>query len=310
MCLGGIITVGRKVVNSMNNINKINRYKSQTPLTESMTSFHLEEDEEKIEQCSIMIRRQSLSSELFSPVRGPDTSYSDRYGQEEDVRMSLDEYLSPSREQQSDMTNLDLSKMTPLTSTRISEDDDLMTSSPENIDSEYISLEMLSLREKIGSQGPHYNSESISEDEKKLESFNWSEFVEQRHKPVKLSLDSEVELADNWQDMGPGRSRNKREDDINTCHRPKAETTTNSTIHNHSIRKVVVNVMEEWKSGLERRLWEMQYAFIRQLQRDQEEIRMILDEAGERVKVKKELETVRAENKELRKFFGRVLCKQ
>ena len=32
-----------------------------------------------------------------------------------------------------------------------------------------------------------------------------------------------------------------------------------------------------------------------------------LDEAGERAKIEKELETVRADNKELRQFFGMVL---
>ena len=170
MWLSGSITVGRKAVSIMNTIksdsittltdrdNNMSRSKSQKPLTESMTMFHLEEDKENV------IRRESLSLELFSPVRGPDTSYTDSYGQEEDVRMSLDGYLSPSREQQSDMTNLDLSKMTPLTSTRISEDDDLMTSSPENIDCNCISVELLSLPEKISFYGPDDIPVRISED--------------------------------------------------------------------------------------------------------------------------------------------------
>ena len=182
-----------------------------------MTTFHLEEDKENVEQCLITFRRKSLSSELFSPVRGPDTSYSDRYGQEEDVRMSLDGYLSPSREQQSDMTNLDLSKMTPLTSTRISDDDDLMTSSPENIDYDCISVELLSLPEKICFHEPDDNPEPISsEDEERFESFDWSEFVEKSQKPVRLNLDNEVELAEDCQGMGPGTSSTEREDDINT----------------------------------------------------------------------------------------------
>ena len=64
--------------------------------------------------------------------------------------------------------------------------------------------------------------------------------------------------------------------------------------------------MEDWSIEVERRLWEMKYTFIRQLQRDQEEIRMILVEAGERAKVEKELDMVRLENEELRKFFGKV----
>ena len=106
--------------------------------------------------------------------------------------------------------------------------------------------------------------------------------------------------------MGPGMSSTERQDDINTDHRPKAETTTKSTIDNHYIiSRVVSNVVEEWQTCIE--LWEMQYTFIRQLQRDQEEIRRILDEACERAKIEKELETVRADNKELRQFFGMVL---
>ena len=70
---------------------------------------------------------------------------------------------------------------------------------------------------------------------------------------------------------------------------------------------MVHDVMEDWKTGLERHLWEMQYTFIRQLQRDQEEIRGILNEAKERSYLERELEIERAENKELKKFFGRAL---
>ena len=183
----------------------------------------------------------------------------------------------------------------------------MMTSSPENIDYDCISVELLSLPEKICFHEPDDNPEPISsEDEERFESFDWSEFVEKSQKPVRLNLDNEVELAEDCQGMGPGTSSTEREDDINTYHRPKAETTTKSTIDNHYIiSRVVSNVVEEWQTCIE--LWEMQYTFIRQLQRDQEEIRRILDEAGERAKIEKELETVRADNKELRQFFGMVL---
>ena len=64
--------------------------------------------------------------------------------------------------------------------------------------------------------------------------------------------------------------------------------------------------MEEWKTGLERHLWEIQYTFIRQLQRNQEQIRGIFIEVKERANLQRELEIERAENKELKKFFGKV----
>ena len=64
--------------------------------------------------------------------------------------------------------------------------------------------------------------------------------------------------------------------------------------------------MEEWKTGLERHLWEIQYTFIRQLQSNQEEIRGIFNEVKERANLQRELEIERAENKELKKFFGKV----
>ena len=65
-------------------------------------------------------------------------------------------------------------------------------------------------------------------------------------------------------------------------------------------------MMEEWKTGLERHLWEIQYTFIRQLQSNQEEIRGIFNEVKERANLQRELEIERAENKELKKFFGKV----
>ena len=81
MWLSGIITVGRKAVSIMNTIksdsittltdNNMSRSKRK-PFTESMTMFHLEEDKENVEQGLITIRRKSLSSELFSPMKGPD----------------------------------------------------------------------------------------------------------------------------------------------------------------------------------------------------------------------------------------------
>ena len=66
-------------------------------------------------------------------------------------------------------------------------------------------------------------------------------------------------------------------------------------------------MMEDWKTGLERHMWEIQYTFIRQLQRDHEEIRGILTEAKERSNLERKLEIERAENKELKKFFGKAL---
>ena len=62
------------------------------------------------------------------------------------------------------------------------------------------------------------------------------------------------------------------------------------TLYRHYIRKVISDVMEENNIAVERRLWEIQFTFIRQLQRDREEIRMRLDEAGERAELEKELE--------------------
>ena len=64
--------------------------------------------------------------------------------------------------------------------------------------------------------------------------------------------------------------------------------------------------MEEWKTGLERHLWEIQYTFIRQLQMNQEEIRGIFNEVKERANLQRELEIERSKNKELKTFFGKV----
>ena len=78
----------------------------------------------------------------------------------------------------------------------------------------------------------------------------------------------------------------------------------------HNVSRVVGEIMEEWYTGVERRLWEMQYSFIRQLQRDQDEIKQMMNEADDSDKLQEELEMVRAENKELRKFFGKVPIRQ
>ena len=77
-----------------------------------------------------------------------------------------------------------------------------------------------------------------------------------------------------------------------------------ATFQREYISGVVSEAMEEWCSGVERRLWGLQYSLLRQLQNHQEETRNMMAEFSGVEQMKEELVRLRKENEELRKFFG------
>jgi len=83
-----------------------------------------------------------------------------------------------------------------------------------------------------------------------------------------------------------------------------AEGETEQPFHRQFVRGVVQEAMGDWTQHIERRLWDVQYGFIRQLQQHQEETRSLLSEVSGLSEMKTELELLRRENRELRKFFG------
>jgi len=70
------------------------------------------------------------------------------------------------------------------------------------------------------------------------------------------------------------------------------------------ISGVVSEAMEDWCGGVERRLWELHFSLIRQMQHHQDETRALLEEFSRIDEMQTEMEQLRAENRELRKFFG------
>lgn len=70
------------------------------------------------------------------------------------------------------------------------------------------------------------------------------------------------------------------------------------------ISGVVSDAMEDWCSGLERRLWGMQYSILRQLDSHQAETRELVGQTGGLEELRLEVDRLREENRELRKFFG------
>jgi len=70
------------------------------------------------------------------------------------------------------------------------------------------------------------------------------------------------------------------------------------------ISNVVSDAMEEWTTGLERRLWAMQYSLLRQLDQHQAETRQLVAQTGGLDDLRSEVERLRLENAELRKCFG------
>jgi len=76
-----------------------------------------------------------------------------------------------------------------------------------------------------------------------------------------------------------------------------------NTFQREYISGVVSEAMEEWCSGVERRLWGLQYSLLRQLQQHQEETKVMLAESAGMGEMREELARLRSENDELRKFF-------
>jgi len=70
------------------------------------------------------------------------------------------------------------------------------------------------------------------------------------------------------------------------------------------ISNVVSDAMEEWCTGLERRLWAMQYSLLRQLDQHQAETRQLVAQTGGLDDLRTEVDRLRLENAELRKCFG------
>jgi len=70
------------------------------------------------------------------------------------------------------------------------------------------------------------------------------------------------------------------------------------------ISSVVSEAMQEWCDGVDKRLWSFHYSLLRQLQTHQEETRSMLSDMSGMSSVREELERLRHENSELRKFFG------
>ena len=77
-----------------------------------------------------------------------------------------------------------------------------------------------------------------------------------------------------------------------------------ATFQRDYVGAVVSEAMEEWCSGVERRLWGLQYSLLRQLQQHQEETKMMMAEFSGVGEMKEELYRLRRENEELKKFFG------
>ena len=66
----------------------------------------------------------------------------------------------------------------------------------------------------------------------------------------------------------------------------------------------VSEAMQEWCEGVDQRLWSFHYGLLRQLQAHQEETRGILVEMTGLAEMRQQLETLKKENSELKKFFG------
>ena len=66
--------------------------------------------------------------------------------------------------------------------------------------------------------------------------------------------------------------------------------------------------MQEWCDGVDKRLWGFHYSLLRQLQTHQEETRMMMTELTGLSDLREEMESLRQENSELKKFFGGNPC--
>ena len=66
----------------------------------------------------------------------------------------------------------------------------------------------------------------------------------------------------------------------------------------------VSEAMSEWCEGVDSRLWSFHYGLLRQLQTHQEETKTLLSEMTGLAEMRTEVQRLRQENRELRKFFG------
>ena len=84
-----------------------------------------------------------------------------------------------------------------------------------------------------------------------------------------------------------------------------------STDHNTSLLHMssslvfqVSEAMQEWCDGVDKRLWGFHYSLLRQLEEHQTETRMMMSEMTGMAAMRDEMQRLKHENDELRKFFG------
>merc|ERR1719427_1360379 len=310
-------------------------------------------------------RRDSLSSQLFSPLREADTSLTSISSQVgfsvtkdrrvSEVRLSSDGLFSPLREANSPgsstssfqmsfkktpYTSFSTPTMSPLTSIR--EEVVHSPSSPAkplNINKETTKLpEKLSLEKldnfvkeaSAGQKSPMFRGENDSVDGVgEAIKFNLGkknvlvqEDVEEEKPPiiVKPSMSSTKQQPEDFlsvltafPDIGLDTAAEHHSSPAGHIYMAasmiadRLTTTPDSgvaTFQRDYISGVVSEAMEEWCSGVERRLWGLQYSLLRQLQQHQEETKVMLAESAGMGQMREELARLRTENEELRKFFG------
>merc|ERR1719341_611924 len=309
-------------------------------------------------------RRESLSSQLFSPLRDADTSFPGSQAgysvckeprRVSEVRLSSDGLFSPLREANSPASSvaslqLSYNKKTPYTSfttptmsplSSIREEANKSPSSPakpRNITRgslnppEKLSLEKLDEFVKEASAGeksPLFDKE-LHGNEDCGGAFKLS--VGERHTLVQDSLEEEkppnivkpsisysrsqpedfLSVLTAFPDLGLelGDDHHSSMNHVNIAASRIADRLTTTpdsgvaTFQRDYISGMVSEAMEEWCSGVERRLWGLQYSLLRQLQQHQEETKAMLAESSGMGEMREELSRLRRENMELRKFFG------
>jgi len=306
-------------------------------------------------------RRDSLSSQLFSPLRDADTSFPGSQAgysvnkeprRVSEVRLSSDGLFSPLREANSPTSmQLSFNRKTPYTSfttptmsplTSIREESNKSPSSPAkplNItrgslnQPEKLSLEKLDEFVKEASAG---EKSPLFDREEHVDDGSGGVFklnVGERRTLVQDSLEEEkppnivkpsisyssrsqpedfLSVLTAFPDLGLelGDDHHSSADHVNIAASRISERLTTTpdsgvaTFQKDYISGVVSEAMEEWCSGVERRLWGLQYSLLRQLQQHQEETKAMLAESSGMGEMREELSRLRRENMELRKFFS------
>eukprot|EP00092_Neocalanus_flemingeri_P037039 GFUD01040322.1.p1 GENE.GFUD01040322.1~~GFUD01040322.1.p1 ORF type:complete len:733 (-),score=287.32 GFUD01040322.1:364-2508(-) len=310
-------------------------------------------------------RRDSLSSQLFSPLREADISFpSSQAGYSitkegrrvSEVRLSSDGLFSPLREANSpssSVSSLQMSfKKTPYTSfttptmsplTSIREETTRSPSSPAkplNISREHfkrpekLSLEKLDdfvKKASAGEKSPMFDREEVDNVDGVREALKFNlgekkilvnECPEEEKLPsiVKPCMSSTKQQPEDFlsvltafPDLGletVGQHHQPPAGHVHLAATRIADRLTTSpdsgvaTFQRDYISGVVSEAMEEWCSGVERRLWGLQYSLLRQLQQHQDETKVLLAESAGMGEMREELTRLRRENEELRKFFG------